>query len=145
MNATRCIQSQCEDAMRRSFTPGDANLVVCAKSFITSIASLRKVENDQLFRLHRLTLSSNSQSALRYSQRHWRPDGANVVGFCQKDIESDIRVITAVWEYLRAPTTWLYTPQDYVKNTDTTSLTFLSFLGLPQLLLCRNDDSNSRS
>ncbi len=58
------------------------------------------------------------------------------------DFESDIAVKTtvAVCEYDGAPTTQLYTPQDYVMNTDTVLLSFPTFLGLPTLMLCKKDD-----
>ncbi len=46
---------------------------------------------------------------------------------------------SCVWKHW-AFTTWLYTPQDYFMNTDTTRFSFSTFLGLPQEIQSRNDD-----
>ncbi len=57
-------------------------------------------------------------------------------------IESDMaaETTTAVCEYHGALTAQLYTPQDYLMDTDMASISFPTFLKLPQLILCRNDD-----
>ncbi len=63
-------------------------------------------------------------------------------GIYGTDIESDIGVNTtvAVREYCGAPTARLYKLQDYIMNTDMAMSRFSAFLGLPQLILCRDDD-----
>ncbi len=57
----------------------------------------------------------------------------------------DIWTVNQTWQskkwcvwILGAPTAWLYTPLDYVMNTDTSLLGFPKFLGLPQLKQGRN-------
>ncbi len=46
----------------------------------------------------------DSQSGLRFFQRHWQPDGTNVARICWTDIESDmtVKLTIAVCEYHRA-------------------------------------------
>ncbi len=56
------------------------------------------------------------------------------------DIKSDMAVKTVLWLNTRSCKTQLYTPCDYIINTDTTLLSFPTFLGLPQLIQSRNDD-----
>ncbi len=89
----------------------------------------------------------NSQSMLRFSQCHWCSADMIVAGLCWTDTETDMSVkkTTVVCEYHRAPTTQLYTWWDYVMNTDMMLLSSPTFLGHPQLILCRDDDYISQS
>ncbi len=114
----------------------------CDEVPVAFMASTPEAENIELLRWHRVTLCCNSQSVLRFSQHQWHPDGTNLAGTCQTDTESDMAVKTtvAVCEYGGAPTTQLYTPQDYLMNTNLASLSFPTFLGLPQVIRCRKDD-----
>ncbi len=70
------------------------------------------------------------------------PDDTDVAGICWTDFESEmtVKATIAVCECHGAPTTRLYTAQDYLLNTDMMSLSFPTFLGLPQVILCRDDD-----
>ncbi len=51
-----------------------------------------------------------------------------------------VKTTVAVCEYPGAPTTQLYTPQGYLMNTDTALLSLPTFVGLPQLMLCKKDE-----
>ncbi len=66
------IQSQSKDAMRCDFTLSDAHLMQIMPCGIHCIISW--LENSELFRLICVTLGCDSQSALRCSWRHPRPN-----------------------------------------------------------------------
>ncbi len=60
----------------------------------------------------------------------------SVAGIYQTDSESNMAVKTTVTvcKYHKTPTTRLYTPWNYLMNTDTASLSFPMFLGLTQVV-----------
>ncbi len=93
----------------------------------------------RVFRWICVKLCHDSPSTPRFSWHHWH---RNAQWNKYTDVESDMAVKTtiALCEYHGAPTTRLYIPRGCVMNTDTALLSFPTFLGLPQLILCRNDD-----
>ncbi len=80
------IKSQWKDMIRPKFTAGEANpMIRCESRDVASIAFIIlscKVENIELF--SRMTLCSNSQSALRFSWRHWHPDSMKISNDCHQ-------------------------------------------------------------
>ncbi len=139
-NATRLHVKKFKVMIRRHFTSGNLNLAI--HTMWPPLPPSLEVKNIELSQATSWDAVPWQPVSVEILQTTLMSCQMNFVGICRTDTESDMEVKTtaAVCEYYRAPTTRLYTPQDYVLNTDVTLLSFPTFLGPPQMILCRNND-----
>ncbi len=102
----------------------------CSVASIASIASLLKVESIELF--IRWCCVAKANQCCDSSNINDIRMAPTLPEFAGRTLNRTLQLKQlSLCEYHEAPTTQLYTPQDYLMNKDTMLLSFPTFLGLP--------------